>query len=97
MLEAEVQVFAIALEVYFSRPRPFAKDKIDELAGWLTDAAEGLALRAEQVRVRHTDLLEVSKVVGVGLKLACLLALMMSRGIEAARGRSRCFHACCKI
>ncbi len=56
MLEAEVQVFAIALEVYFSRPRPFAKDKIDELATWLTDAAEGFALRPEQVRVRHTDI-----------------------------------------
>lgn len=56
MLEVEVQIFAIALEVDFSRPRPFAKDKIDELAAWLTDAAEGFALRPEQVRVRHTDI-----------------------------------------
>lgn len=56
MLEAEVQVFAVSLEVSFSRPRPFTKDKIHELAAWLTDAAEGFALRAEQVRVRHTDI-----------------------------------------
>jgi len=56
MLEAEVQLFAISLEVYFSRPRPFAKDKIDELAAWLTDAADGFAARPEQVRVRHTDI-----------------------------------------
>lgn len=56
MVETEVQVFAIALEVYFSRPRPFAKDKIDELAAWLTDAAEGFALRPDPVRVRHTDI-----------------------------------------
>lgn len=56
MFEAEVQLFAIALEVHFSRPRPFAKDKIDELAAWLTDTADGFALRPEQVRVRHTDI-----------------------------------------
>src|SRR5262245_37736675 len=56
MLEAEVQFFAIALEVYFSRPRPFAKEKIDDLAVWLTDAADGFALRADQVHVRHTDI-----------------------------------------
>lgn len=56
MLEAEVQVFAIALEVCFSQPHPFAKDKMDALAVWLTDAAEGFALRPEQVRVRHTDI-----------------------------------------
>lgn len=56
MLEAEIQLFAISLEAHFSRPRPFAKEKIDELAAWLTDATEGFALRAEQVRVRHTDI-----------------------------------------
>lgn len=56
MLEAEIQVFMMALEVFFLHPRPFAKDKIDELAAWLTDPAEGLALRPEQVRVRHTDI-----------------------------------------
>jgi len=56
MVEAEVQLFAISLEAHFIRPRPFAKDKIDELAGWLTDAAEGFALQPEQVRVRCTDI-----------------------------------------
>jgi hypothetical protein len=56
MLDGEVQVFMIALEVYFGRPRPFAKDRMDDLAAWLTDATEGLALRPEQVRVRHTDI-----------------------------------------
>src|SRR4051812_34720478 len=56
MLEADVQLFAIALEVYFGRPRPFAKEKIDALAVWLTDATDGLALRPDQVRVRHTDI-----------------------------------------
>jgi len=56
MLEVEIQVFAVALEVLFGRPRPYAKEKIDDLATWLTDAAEGFALRPEQVRVRHTDL-----------------------------------------
>jgi hypothetical protein len=55
MLEAEIQVFAIALEVSFGRPRPYSKEKIDDLPTWLTDAAEGFALRPEQVRVRHTD------------------------------------------
>jgi hypothetical protein len=51
-----VQFFAIALEVYFSRPRPFSKEKIDDLAVWLTDATDGFALRADQVHVRHTDI-----------------------------------------
>jgi hypothetical protein len=55
MLEAEIQVFAIALDVLFGRPRPYAKEKIDGLAMWLTDAADGFAIRPEQVRVRHTD------------------------------------------
>jgi hypothetical protein len=56
MVEAEIQVFSIALEVLFGRPRPYAKEKIDDLATWLTDPAEGFALRPEQVRVRHADL-----------------------------------------
>ena len=56
MLEADIQVFAMTMEVYFNRPRPFAKDKIDELATWLTDSDEGFSLRPEQVRVRHTDI-----------------------------------------
>ena len=56
MLEAEIQVFAITVEVYFGQPRPFAKDKIDEIAVWLTDGASGFALRSDQVRVRHTDI-----------------------------------------
>lgn len=57
MVEAEVQLFAVALEVHFSRPRPLAQDKLDEVAAWLTDASEGLALRPEQIRVRRADIL----------------------------------------
>ena len=56
MIEAVVQVFSITLEAFFPRPKPFAKDKIDQIAEWLTDAGEGLGLRPEQVRVRHTDI-----------------------------------------
>jgi hypothetical protein len=56
MLEAEVQFFAIALEILFPRPRPFVKEKIDDLAVWLTDSKDGFALRPEQVRVRHHDI-----------------------------------------
>lgn len=56
MVEADVQFFAIALEVDFTRPRPFAKETIDELAVWLTDTTDGFALRADQVHVRHTDI-----------------------------------------
>ena len=54
MLEVEIQVFAVALEVLFGRPRPYEKEKIDDLATCLTDTTEGFALRPEQVRVRHT-------------------------------------------
>jgi len=57
MFEAVVQVFSITLEAFFPRPKPFAKDKIDQIAEWLTDSAAGFALRPEQVRVRHTDII----------------------------------------
>jgi hypothetical protein len=56
MIEAVVQVFSITLEAFFPRPKPFAKDKIDEIAEWLTDSVDGFALRPDQVRVRHTDI-----------------------------------------
>lgn len=55
VFEARVQLFAIALEVCFVRPRPFEEAKLDELAAWLTDPLDGFALRAGQVRVRRTD------------------------------------------
>ena len=57
MLEAEIHVFAVSLEASFDRPRPFAKEKLDELASWLTDPVEGLAASAEHVRVRLTDIM----------------------------------------
>lgn len=57
MIEAVVQVFSITLEAFFPRPKPFAKDKIDQIAEWLTDSNDGFALRPDQVRVRHTDII----------------------------------------
>lgn len=57
MIDAVVQVFSITLEAFFPRPKPFAKDKIDQIAEWLTDSADGFALRPDQVRVRHTDII----------------------------------------
>jgi hypothetical protein len=56
MIQAVIQVFSITLEAFFRRPKPFAKDKIDQIAEWLTDSADGFALRPDQVRVRHTDI-----------------------------------------
>lgn len=57
MIETKITVFSIMLEVYFLRPRPFSKDKMDLLAEWLTDPLKGLGLRPDQVRVRHTDII----------------------------------------
>ncbi len=55
MIEAAVQLFSVTLEGIFSRPQPFAKDKIDQTAEWLTDSERGFALRSDQVRYRQTD------------------------------------------
>lgn len=57
MIELTIQVFGISVEVIFSAPRTFAKDRIDNDAQWLTNSATGLAVPPEQVRLRQADVL----------------------------------------
>lgn len=55
MIEIAPLLFGVNVEVRFSKPRPFSKDKLDKLLSHLTDTDKGLGLRAEQIRMRSTD------------------------------------------
>jgi hypothetical protein len=55
MIELAIQIFAITVEVLFPKPRTFSKERIDNIAVWLTSPESGFALRPEQVHLRTID------------------------------------------
>jgi hypothetical protein len=55
MIELAIQIFAITVEVLFPKPRIFSKERIDNIAVWLTSPESGFALRPEQVHLRTID------------------------------------------
>ena len=54
-MELTIQIFEITVEVTFPMPAPFAKDRIDNDALWLTKVAEGFAVTPEQIRLLGQD------------------------------------------
>jgi hypothetical protein len=57
MIDLALQVFGISVEVTFSAPRPFFKERLDREALWLTDVPVGFAVAPEQIRLRPGDAL----------------------------------------
>lgn len=50
-----IEVFGISVEVPFPAPLAFGQARLEDFGGQLCDAANGLGLRPEQIRLRRTD------------------------------------------
>ena len=55
MLEVTPYLFGISIDIRFPKPRSFSKQRLDGLLVRLTDSENGLALRSDQIRLRHND------------------------------------------
>lgn len=55
MIEVAPYLFGITLDVRFPKPRPFSKQRLNNVLGRLIDNENGLALKGDQIRLRDTD------------------------------------------